>query len=206
MYHSKYEKWGVLFGVCIILYVVWGIIDSLFDPFPNFALSTKYYPVRPMGDIIYFKSREAVPIESEFWDYTLKFSNVIKKENKCFFDGVDFFSYVSPKKLKGDCFFLKINMNVIEGESIFQIGNVMVIITKETIQITKYGNVILKKILENNDEAELVFYKNGTISYIEFKIPKCNFCERVNVTYEKKTNIIVELKNNFKGTIGPWIW
>ena len=210
MYHVKQEKWGIVSGILFALFgtcfYVCLFLYEFFDPFPNLSLSRNYYHQRPMGDFVFYKPTEALPIEKDFWNYALCYERVTKIGNRCNFDGIDDFLYVSPKKIKGEKFPITIKLNLIEGESVFGIGNVRVKITKNKYEVIKYGKVIKASALENFSELELAFYKNGLISYVEVSIPNANFTEQVDVIYDRKTNITVELKNNFKGTIGPWIW
>lgn len=203
MYKAKHETIVIIVGISIVFLFILGMLNQIYDPLANYTFSHKYYPKRQIGD--FTVPKRASPIEEDFGKFAMKVSHVEKKTDGCYFDGIDNLSYISPKKIRGD-YRISTILLINGGQCAIGLNDTIVKVTANSFEIKKAEATLWTQDVPGKGEIRITFERHIDAHYVAIDSEQEGFSKILNVQMPEKPNVVVELKNDFKGKIGPWIW
>ena len=203
MHKARHEKIWIIVGISIAVLFVLGMLNQIYDPLANYTFSHKYYPKRQIGD--FTVPKRASLIEEDFGKFAMKVSHVEIKADGCYFDGIDNLSYISHKKIRGD-YRISTILRINEGQCTIGLDDTIVKVTASGYEIKKAETSLWSQKGPVKGELRLTFEKHIDAHYIAIDSEQEGFSKILNVQMPEKPDVVVELKNNFKGKIGPWAW
>ncbi len=203
MYKARHETVGIIIGISIALLFILGMLNQIYDPLANYTFSHKYYPKRLRGD--FTVPQRASPVEEDFGKFLMKVPHVEKKADGYYFYGIDNLSYISPKKIRGD-YRISTILLINGGQCAIGLDDTIVKVTANSFEIKKAEATLWTEEVSVKGGIRITFEKHIDAHYVAIDSEQGVFSKILNVQMPEKPNVVVELKNNFKGKIGPWIW